>query len=516
MTDENTDTLRAASFEPQSKTPVSPTPAERSSDTLTWLAILFASALAAMVIFILPKVTDSGEPIIVFDAVPKVNQTKIQDQEPKAEAAPPVPATERSPFSEAQIAKARRAAQEALQLLLETQAKLEARAVETWGKETYLSAQEIAAKGDEYYRSKEYFEAQQSYESSLSLLEKLEARLDTEIERQLEQLLVAIESGDQRVARGLIESLKMMAPDNAAVFDAASRVSVMPEVAQLEEAAQADFSARDFRSATAKIEEALDLDSAHLRLAKVLNNYSAALRQQRFDNAMTRGFRALNNKRFSEARGHFESAKKLDTSDPAVAIAVAQLDEAETLSTLRALLSQAEQFSQREQWKAAVTAYEDALAIDASVVEAKEGLAISVPISELFEDLDLIMEKQARLVDPVVLKEAVLTLNKAKSEVAAAQGSMPVLEDKIAQVETAITIASTPLPVLVSSDGLTEVTIKRVVRLGKLTKKTVPLRPGQYQFMGSRDGYRDVLLTASINQNTENTIDVRCTEAIAR
>jgi hypothetical protein len=42
------------------------------------------------------------------------------------------------------------------------------------------------------------------------------------------------------------------------------------------------------------------------------------------------------------------------------------------------------------------------------------------------------------------------------------------------------------------------------------------LRPGQYQFLGSRDGYRDVLLTASINQNTENTIDVRCTEAIAR
>lgn len=516
MTDDDKDALRAASFEPQSEVPTSPASFERSGDTVTWLAILLACFLAAMVIFILPKLTGSREVQLAIDPVVQVEDFESGDGGLKDDTDPPAGVSERSPFSEAQIAKARRAAQEVLQLLLETQANLEARSVETWGKDTFLSAQDIAVKGDEHYRSKEFFEAQQSYQSSLSLLKKLEARLDTEIERQLRQLLVAVESGDQRVARELIENLKMMAPDHAAVFDAASRVSVMPEIAQLEEAAQADFSTRAFRSATAKIEEALELDPAHVRLAKVLRNYSAALKQQRFDDAMTRGLTALYNKRYSEARAHFESAKQLDESDPAVSIAVAQLNEEETLSTLRALLSQAEQFSRQEQWKAAVSAYEDALAIDASLVEAMEGLAISAPISELFEDLDLIVEKQARLVDPVVLKEAVLTLSNAKGELAAAQNSMPVLKDKIAQVETAITIASKPLPVLVSSDGLTEVTIKRVVRLGKLTRKTVSLRPGQYQFMGSRDGYRDVLLTTSINQNTENTIDVRCTEAIAR
>jgi tetratricopeptide (TPR) repeat protein len=516
MTDDDKDTLRAASFEPQSEVPASPASSERSGDTVTWLAILLACVLAAMVVFILPKVTDSSEAQLVFDSVLQVDDLESGDGGLKADTDPPPAVSERSPFSEAQIAKARRAAQEVLQLLLETQTKLEARAVETWGKDSFLRAQDIAVKGDEHYRSKEFFEAQQSYQSSLSLLENLQARLDIEIERQLKQLLAAIESGDQRVANELIKGLTMMAPDSAAVSDAAMRVSVMPEIAQLEEAAEADFSAENFKSATSKIEEALALDSTHSRLTKLLRSYSTALQRQKFDDAMTRGFTALNNKRFSEARAHFESAERLNASDSAVAIAMAQLDEEEALSKLRALLSQAEQFSRQEQWKAAVTAYEDALAIDASLVEAMEGLAISAPISELFEDLDLIVEKQARLVDPVVLKEAVLTLNNAKSELAKAHDSMPVLEDKIAQVKTAITIASTPLPVLVSSDGLTEVTIKRVVRLGKLTRKTVPLRPGQYQFLGSRDGYRDVLLTASINQNTENTIDVRCTEAIAR
>jgi hypothetical protein len=43
---------------------------------------------------------------------------------------------------------------------------------------------------------------------------------------------------------------------------------------------------------------------------------------------------------------------------------------------------------------------EAALAIDASLVEASDGLDQARPLAELFVKLDMIVEKQARLVDP--------------------------------------------------------------------------------------------------------------------
>ena len=106
--------------------------------------------------------------------------------------------------------------------------------------------------------------------------------------------------------------------------------------------------------------------------------------------------------------------------------------------------------------------------------------------------------------------------SEAEAALAANTQTSPVLKGKVAAVRSAVATASTPLPVVITSDGLTEITIKRVVRLGTVSSRTISLRPGQYQFLGSRDGYRDVLVTASINATSDNRIDVRCEEAIIR
>ena len=180
------------------------------------------------------------------------------------------------------------------------------------------------------------------------------------------------------------------------------------------------------------------------------------------------------------------------------------------------MLSQAADLAAKEQWAKAVEVLEAALAIDASLVEASDGLDQARPLAELFAKLDTIVEKQARLVDPVVLSEAQLSLSEAEAALAASAQTSPVLKGKVAAVRSAVATASTPLPVVITSDGLTEITIKRVARLGTVSSRTVSLRPGQYQFLGSRDGYRDVLITASINATSDNRIDVRCEEAIIR
>ena len=197
---------------------------------------------------------------------------------------------------------------------------------------------------------------------------------------------------------------------------------------------------------------------------------------------MTRGFALLSNNDFTGARSSFQSARNILPAADGPKAALTPLEEAETLSRLNDLLAQAADLAAKEQWAETVEVLEAALAIDASLVEASDGLNQARHLAELFAKLDTIVEKQARLVDPVVLSEAQLSLLEAEAALAANAQTSPVLKDKVAAVRSAVATASTPLPVVITSDGLTEITIKRVARLGTVSSRTVSLGPANINF----------------------------------
>lgn len=514
MTDDSKDALRAASFEPRAATKTTQEAIDRPRPIGTWVALAIGAVLLGFVVFILPQFAPA--PDTPSSGVPSTISEDTQTVPASSTSATQENASERSPFAEAQLAKVRRSAQEVLQSLLETQSRLESRGVDHWAADDFLSASAVALEGDSLYRAQDFEAAEALYQQALDSLNELEARLSDEINSRLALLLDAIESGDEATAGAIAPLLSQMAPDSDAVFDAVERVPLMPAITELETAAKASFEQGQLSTAVSQVDEALGLDPAHQRLANVARQYKSALTQQRFEDAMTKGFALLSDNDFTGARASFQSARNILPAADGPKAALAQLEEAETLSRLNDLLSQAADLAAKEQWAKTVEVLEAALTIDPSLVEASDGLDQARPLAELFAKLDTIVEKQARLVDPVVLSEAQLSLSEAEAALAANAQTSPVLIDKVAAVRSAVATASTPLPVVITSDGLTEITIKRVARLGTVSSRNVSLRPGQYQFLGSRDGYRDVLVTANINATSDNRIDVRCEEAIIR
>jgi tetratricopeptide (TPR) repeat protein len=514
MTDDSKDALRAASFEPRAATQSTQEAIDRPRPIGTWVALAIGAVLLGFVVFILPQLAPT--PDTQSSAVTSTIAQDTQTASATSANALKENTSERSPFAEAQLAKVRRSAQEVLQSLLETQSRLESRGVDHWAADDFLSASAVALEGDALYRAQDFEAAEALYQQALDSLNELEARLSDEINSRLALLLDAIESGDEATAGAIAPLLSQMAPDSDAVFDAVERVPLMPAITELETAAKASFEQGQLSTAVSQVDEALGLDPAHQRLANVARQYKSALTQQRFEDAMTKGFALLSDNDFTGARASFQLARNILPAADGPRAALAQLEEAETLSRLNDLLSQAADLAAKEQWAKAVEVLETALTIDPSLVEASDGLDQARPLAELFAKLDTIVEKQARLVDPVVLSEAQLSLSEAEAALAANAQTSPVLKDKVAAVRSAVAMASTPLPVVITSDGLTEITIKRVARLGIVSSRTVSLRPGQYQFLGSRDGYRDVLVTVSINATSDNRIDVRCEEAIIR
>ena len=91
----------------------------------------------------------------------------------------------------------------------------------------------------------------------------------------------------------------------------------------------------------------------------------------------------------------------------------------------------------------------------------------------------------------------------------------PRLRAQVAAVEKALAGARTPVAVVIESDGLTEVAVSRLGRLGTLKRRTVDLRPGEYTATGTRRGYRDVRRRFTVAPGAGTAaIVVRCEEAL--
>lgn len=518
MSSDSDDRLRAASFDPKPSAAPTPETSTKPNQSGVWIAGAIGVVLLAFVVLVLPSLAPEPATSTSVDtegsANTVLNNNQVASKRGETE--------ERSPFAEAQMAKARRAAQEALQQLLETQARLEARAVNTWAEVEFAEATAVAIEGDVFYREQIFAEAETKYRAAQSALDTIEAQLSEEISTRLEMLLAAIESSDAETAADLSQTLSQMAPDSAEVAEAIERVATIPNVAALIESASNLFAQRNFGDALEQIQAAIALDPAHKRLQRLAQNYRSALTDDRFQKAMTQGFEALEADNFAAAKTAFNSAAALKPNDNSPSVALAQAEEAGILSALNRYVITAEQEERNENWEAAAASYKEALTLDPSLVQASEGLARAEPLADLFLRLNTIVEKSARLVDPTILGDAQTTVEEAEAALndpaalnnSDGKGATPKLQALWSEAVTVVENASTPLPVTIVSDGVTEITIKRVARLGTVTSRTVSLRPGQYQLLGSRVGFRDVLVTLNVGVDRENSIDIRCMEAI--
>ena len=91
----------------------------------------------------------------------------------------------------------------------------------------------------------------------------------------------------------------------------------------------------------------------------------------------------------------------------------------------------------------------------------------------------------------------------------------PLLESQTSDLSRLVQIASTPIPVEIYSDELTEVTVYRVGRMGKFLFKQLELKPGTYTVIGSRVGYVDVRQELIVLPGSDlEPITVQCMEPI--
>ncbi|HBX71500.1 MAG TPA: hypothetical protein DEG86_00805 [Halieaceae bacterium] len=481
----------------------------QASSESRWLipALLFLVACALAVVFWLPSQLGSepGAPAAPAESSPApVGQTPAM---PAADSAEPAA----SPWSDAQQARLRTAAQDVLAQLVELQFGLEERGAAVWARAELEKAKAAAGRGDALYQTREFVAATEAYRDSLTQLQAIEATIPAVLQNALDSAAAALETGDAQGLEPALATATLLAPDDPTLAQLRDRAAAMAPLQAALDQAQALESAGDLAGAEATLQTATQLDPASQRAARALTRVQAAHATQRYQRAMSEGYSALDEGRFDAAASAFASARKLQPDNPEIDAAVTELRSTQSAARLSALQRTARNHEAKEAWGDAVASYEEALAVDATLVFAQEGLARAQPRARLDTQLREALAAPERLADPAVARSLEQLLSEARGVTPAGD----TLAQQIGQLAQLLERANTPVTVTLRSDQLTAVLVQRVTRLGQFSEQRLTLRPGEYTAVGTREGYRDVRETFTVSADqVPPPIFIACTDPV--
>jgi hypothetical protein len=228
-----------------------------------------------------------------------------------------------------------------------------------------------------------------------------------------------------------------------------------------------------------------------------------------YTEAMSLGLGALAAGRLGPAQTAFEAANRARHGDAAAADGLEQVRQARKVASLRSHQRRALAFESRDEWAKAQAEYRSALAVDPRLSFARKGEQISQQRAALLEQLDELVATPERLESRDVLEQARRLVHQGQE---AGPGSGRIRNQAL-KLERLVRLASTPIPVVLESDGQTSIQIYKVGVIGSFQRKEFSLVPGRYIVVGSRDGYRDVRreIRVAIDRPVE-PVRIVCTE----
>jgi len=226
---------------------------------------------------------------------------------------------------------------------------------------------------------------------------------------------------------------------------------------------------------------------------------------------MSKGLEALEGGQWEAARSALERAARLRPGAPEVTDALSRVSAGQRRETISTGIQRAVELERGEVWREAEETYAAVLAVDPEAAVALEGHERSVFRADLDEKLEYHLRNPGRLASPAVLEDASTLLEEARS----LRPGGPRLAEQMSRLDRLIATASTPVPVILESDNVTEIMVLRVGRLGAFSRRELSLRPGTYTAVGSRAGFRDVRVRFEVAPGASGRpVVIRCTDGI--
>jgi hypothetical protein len=174
-------------------------------------------------------------------------------------------------------------------------------------------------------------------------------------------------------------------------------------------------------------------------------------------------------------------------------------------------LKQAEQAIRQDNWQRAKANFAKVIKDMPGNETAIEGLKRANEILGLQSSLSQYINNPYRLTHSNVLSGAKKTLTQAQH----ASGYSFGIKRQTEQLRKLIATFNRLIPVTIMSDNKTYVLVRGIGKVGVISQKIIQLKPGNYTFEGTRNGFKSKLLQVLIPHDQNNySVRLICDEPI--
>ena len=413
------------------------------------------------------------------------------------------------PYRAVELAQARAQAEAHVKEFVDLQLALEQELdVAAWGEQDLAAVKDRANAADVLFLETQYDAAIAEYTGAVADLQALLAKGNTLFEAALSAGYAALEERDVAAASTAFERAQAIRPGDPRAAVGAARAEKLPEVVALLRESERAALRGDHEDAYQLLTQVRALDAATPSLDARLAAAAAARTDERRKAKLSAGFAALESAAYDVALDAFAAVLRDHPDDAAALAGRQQTEQAKTRAAIDSLRATAVAQMQAEDWSSALASYDQALGIDPSLqFAARDGkrlvqarVDLIKAMSRVSADPDLLSSDQEFDAAQEVLRLASLETDAGEQ-----------FAVRLAKFKEIVERATMPVPLVLVSDNATEVSIRKVGPIGTFDRHELPLRPGRYVIVGSRDGCRDVrkqiVLTADMPP-----VDIRCVE----
>lgn len=410
---------------------------------------------------------------------------------------------------------AQQEAKRLLSVILKQQAKLENEGVRVWGdaslQPSYADAMDALNNANTLFDKQAYTDASMAFRDATKLFNKLSTSKDERFARAINAGRSALKILDGGAAAPHFRIALALRPADDRAQNGLRRAEQAPRVLEKMDQARRLEASGDIDTALSVFRAAEALDREYALARQNADRIAAIIRDRDYRKSVSDALAAIEQRKFNRAARDLEAARKIRPAAPEIAEIGERIRSGRRSTTIASLRTQATASEKSERWSKAIEFYDKALALDPAARFAVDGRARAVRAKTIYDQVRSYIDNPDRLNSAEPLAHARQVIDAAKSAPLAG----PNLRSDLGRLDALISAADTPRPVVLRSDGQTNVIVYRVARFGTLSERRLTLRPGRYVAVGSRSGYRDVRVEFRVEPgNTETVVVVRCMERI--
>ena len=370
------------------------------------------------------------------------------------------------------------------------------------------AAFEDAGAGRKLLDDGNFLGAKKVFDEGFAELKKAEVAVATKVQESLLKGQQALTKGERDAAKAAFNAALEMAPGNEVGLQGLKRAETIDRVHALLLQGESLEKQGQYALAAESYQKAFTLDGFSAAAQAGQARASRLEKETRFATAFAAAQAAVKGREWSKAIAECQTALKVYPQKTEVQAMLRSARENEHRDAVQKALTKGYAYENQHLWKEARDAYAETLKLEPDQADAKEAYIRCGTMIRTLLEYDRLIENAKQLANNSEFQAAIRVFSRA---MAIKPGYPLPNDDTMQQLHTVLTAQSKPVEVTFKSDGKTYVSIANFRQPTLSENFTVKVLPGDYQVIGRRKGYKDVLMLLQVRNGTPPpTVTVIC------